>query len=143
MFFENTIDHQQILQNQLNNLYETYSITKNIKLQKLKTDIEKASDQLDRVDPKNASISDRLRLSQCWINLQRKLDEQLIDLIYKPRSPETNQKCLGDIHLKTLNQDNEYLQRQKLDNQYNLIPFRHSSTVKCQFLFCFLNKNSI
>ncbi|CAF4266447.1 unnamed protein product, partial [Rotaria sp. Silwood2] len=123
-------DHEQILYKQLDDLYQNYLLTKNIKLQKVKFDIEKESHELDHIDPKNWSISDRIRLNQYWINLQRKFDDQSIDFIYKINPSSINRSYLGELHLKTLNQETEYLQRQKFNTLYNqnsLIPFHHSS----------------
>ncbi|CAF0885184.1 unnamed protein product [Rotaria sp. Silwood1] len=126
-------DHEQILYTQLDDLCQNYLLTKNIKLQKIKFDMEKESHELDDIDPKNWSISDRIRLNQYWINLQRKFDDQSIDFIYKPNSSSINRSYLGELHLKTVNQENKYSQRQKfntLDNQNSLIPFHHSSASK-------------
>jgi hypothetical protein len=121
-----------VLYSQLEDLHQNYLTTKNAKLQKLKLDIEKESNELDHIDPKNWNTADRLRLSQYWIDLQRKLDDQTIDFTYK--SSSTHPSHLGDIRLKTPNQENEYLQRQKLnifDTQDTFI----SSTVNLQNLF--------
>ncbi|CAF1106046.1 unnamed protein product [Rotaria sordida] len=126
-------DHEQILYNQLDDLYQSYLLTKNIKLQKLKFDIEKESYELDCIDPKSCSISDRIRLNQYWTNLQRKFDDQSIDFIYNTNSSSIHRSYLGELHLKTINQEIEYLQRQKFntsDNQHSLIPFHHSSARK-------------
>jgi hypothetical protein len=126
------IEREQILYTQLDDLHQNYLTTKNTKLQKLKLDIEKESNELDHTDPKNWSTSERLHLSQNWIDLQRKLDDQSIDFIYKSSSSSMNPSHLGELHLKIPNQDNEYLHRQKFnlfDNQDSLVPFHTPSTV--------------
>ena len=82
--------------------------------------MEKDSNELDKIDPKNWSLSDRQRLTLHWIDLQRKLDEQYVNFIYKPYSSLSsvhNHSYLGELHLKTLNQDNEHLQLARLQRQ--------------------------
>ncbi|CAF4768086.1 unnamed protein product, partial [Rotaria magnacalcarata] len=55
---------EQTLYNQLDDLYQNYLLTKNTKLQKLSSNIEKDSKELDKIDPKNWTISDRQHLTQ-------------------------------------------------------------------------------
>jgi hypothetical protein len=118
--------------------------------------MEKESNELDKIDPKNWNTSDRIRLSRYWIDLQQKLDDQYIEFIYKPTSTSINQPHLGELHLKTSNQENEHLQiprlqRQQInnsnlfDNQDSLISetvnlsrrtnHHHPSTVKLRIIF--------
>jgi hypothetical protein len=116
----------------LEDLCQNYLTTKNTKLQKLKLDLEKESNELDHTDPKNWNASERLRLSQYWTELQRKFDDQSIDFFYQPSTPSMNPSYLGELHLKLPNQDQEYLQRQKFhlfDNQYSLVPYHPPSSV--------------
>ncbi|CAF2498294.1 unnamed protein product [Rotaria sp. Silwood2] len=76
-------EREKALYTQLDDLYQNYLTTKNTKLQKIKFDIENDSNELDKVDPKNWNISERQRLTQHWLDLQRKLDDQQINFIYK------------------------------------------------------------
>lgn len=61
--------------------------------------------------------SDRQRLTHHWLDLQQKFDEQHVDLIYKSHSSSPNRLTLGEIHLKTPNQDQEHLQLSRLQRQ--------------------------
>jgi hypothetical protein len=90
-------------------------MNKNTRLQKLKTDIEKDSHELDKVDPKNWNQSDRQRLTNHWLDLQQKLNDQHVELLYKSTPAST--RHLGEIHLKTPNQDHEHLQLARLQRQ--------------------------
>jgi hypothetical protein len=121
-----------MLYTQLDDLHQNYITTKNTKLQKLKLDIEKESNELDHTDPKNWSTSERARLSQYWTDLQRKLDDQVIDFIYAPSSASINPSHLGELHLKLPQQENESSHRQKFhlfDSQDSLIPYHPPSIV--------------
>ena len=98
---------------------------KNTQLQQFQYEIEHSSNELDKINPKNWNISDRLRLSQYWNDLQRKFDDQSIDFIYKSNSSTINRSYLGELYVQTFKQDNEYLQVQNVnsyDNQSSLIP---------------------
>lgn len=107
-------EREKALYNQLDDLHQSYLLPRNTKLQKLKSDIEKDSNELDRIDPKNWNATDRQRLSQHWIDLQRKLDDHQVDLIYKARLTTNPSSYLGELHLKTPNQDAEHLQLARL-----------------------------
>ncbi|CAF0944325.1 unnamed protein product [Rotaria sordida] len=111
-------EREKALYTQLDDLHQDYLITKNTKLQKLKYDIEKESNELDTIDPKNWNISDRQHLTQHWLDLQRKFDDQHINYIYKPNTSSTNHSYLGELHLKTANQDNEHLPMARLQRQH-------------------------
>jgi hypothetical protein len=89
---------------------------KNVRLQKLKSDIEKDSNELDKIDPKNLNLSDRQRLTNHWLDLQEKLNDQHVEFIYKSTNPSSTNH-LGEIHLKTPNQDHEHLQIARLQRQ--------------------------
>lgn len=127
------LEREQVLYTQLDDLHQNYLTTKNTKLQKLKLDIEKESNELDHTDPKNWNTSERVRLSQYWSEIQRRVDDQSVDFIYQPSSPSMNPSHLGELHLKVPNQENDYYHRQKY-NQYDnhqdsLIPYPPSSAV--------------
>lgn len=114
MFF---LEKEKVLYTQLDDLHQNYLLTKNTRLQKIKSDIEKDSKELDKIDSKNWNLSDRQRLTYYWLDLQLKLDEQYVDFIYKPNSSSINHSYLGEIHLKTPNQDHEHLQIARLQRQ--------------------------
>ncbi|CAF3327008.1 unnamed protein product [Rotaria socialis] len=114
-------EREQTLYNQLDDLHQNYLLTKNTKLQKLSSDIEKDSKELDKIDPKNWTISDRQHLTQHWLDLQQKFDDQSINFIYKSNASSTNHTMLGELHLKTANQDNEHLQMHRLQRQQLLL----------------------
>jgi hypothetical protein len=111
------LEREKSLYTQLDDLHQNYSTVKNPRLQKLKLDIEKESNELDKIDPKNWNISDRQRLTLYWLDLQRKFDEQYVDFIYKPTTTTNNHSYLGELHLKTPNQDHEHLQIARLQRQ--------------------------
>ena len=112
------LEKEKTLYTQLDDLHQNYLTTKNPRLQKLKSDIEKDSHELDKTDPKNWNHSDRQRLTNHWLDLQEKLNDQHVDFIYKPAASAVNhQPHLGEIHLKTANQENEHLQIARLQRQ--------------------------
>lgn len=94
----------------MDDLHQNYLLHRNTKLQKLKSDIEKQSNEFDQIDPKHWSSTDRQRFSYQWLDLQRKLDDHQVELIYKPRITTNSHSYLGELHLKTTNQDTEHLQ---------------------------------
>ena len=102
------LEREKALYAQLDDLHQNYLTTRNTKLQKLKVDIDKDSHELGQTDPTHWTPADRQRLSHHWVDLQRRLDDQHVDFIYKPTS--SNHSPLGDLHLKTPNQVNEHLQ---------------------------------
>lgn len=93
-------------------------MAKNSKLQKIKSDVEKGSHELDNMDPKNWTFSDRQHLTQNWMDLQRKFDDQCIEFIYKPATNSTNESNFGELHLKTPNQSSENTQLHRLQRQH-------------------------
>jgi hypothetical protein len=105
-----------VLYTQLDDLHQNYLIEKNPRLQKLKSDIENDSNELNKIDPKNWNLTDRQRLTHHWLDLQQKLDDQHVDFIYK--STINHASSLGEIHLKTPNQDHEHLQIARLQRQH-------------------------
>jgi len=106
---------------QLEDLHQNYSTGKNSRLQAIKSDIEKESNELNKIDPKSWSFSDRQRSTNSWFDLQEKLDDQQVDFIYKPSVRSSH---LGEIHLKVVNQDNEHVQLARLQQrQPNLSAF--------------------
>ncbi len=109
------LEREKALYVQLDELYQNYLITKNSRLQKLKSDIEKDSNELDKIDPKNWNLSDRQRLTNHWLDLHEKLNDQHVEFIYKSTLSSNNH--LGEIHLKTPNQDHEHLQIARLQRQ--------------------------
>jgi hypothetical protein len=132
------LEREKFLYTQLDDLNQNYSATKNTKLQKLKFDIEKDSNELDKVDPQNWNTSDRQRLSHHWLDLQRKLDDQHVDFIYKPSLSTTNHSHLGELHLKTANQDNEHLQVARLQRQQISLFDPFDNQVKIFFFLIFI-----
>ena len=125
------LDREQVLHSQLDDLHQTYLTTKNTRLQKLRFDLEKESQELDQIDPKNWNTTERIRLSQYWTDLQRKLDDQSVDFVYQPTSSSINRLQLGELHLKLPHQDQEHLHRSKhptFDNHDSLIPYQHPSS---------------
>ena len=104
------IEREKALYSQLDDLHQNYLLNRNTKLQKLKSDIEKQSNEFDQIDSKNWNPTDRQRFNQQWIDLQRKLDDQQVELVYKPRMTINTHSYLGELHLKTTNQDAEHLQ---------------------------------
>ena len=85
-------------------------MSRNAKLQKFKTDIEKESNELDEIDQKKLTSPDRQRLTRHWLDLQRKLDDQQVNITYKPAVIPNTNSYLGDLQLKTITQDQENLQ---------------------------------
>ncbi len=130
------LEREKALYTQLDDLYQNYSIAKHTRLQKLKSDIEKDSNELDKIDPKNWSLSDRQRLTYHWFDLQQKFDEQHVDFIYKSHLSSINHSYLGEIHLKTPNQDNEYLQMARLQRQQISLFDPFDNQVIIFFFFC-------
>ncbi|CAF5061690.1 unnamed protein product, partial [Rotaria sp. Silwood1] len=124
-------EREKTLYTQLDDLHQNYLTTKNSKLQKLKFDIEKDSNELDKVDPKNWNLSERQHLTQHWLDLQRKFDDQQISFIYKSNTTPINHSYLGEIHLKTANQDNEHLKVARLPQQHTplLDPFDYQDGI--------------
>lgn len=112
----------------MDDLYQTYLSTKNPKLQKLKFDIEKESQELDHTDPKNWSTTERLRLTQYWTDLQRKIDDQSVDFIYQSSSPSNHTPHLGELHLKLPHQNQEHSQRQNYPLFDSLVPYQQPSS---------------
>jgi hypothetical protein len=111
------LEREKVLYTQLEDLHQNYSTTKNPRLQKLQLDIEKDTNELNTIDPKNWTSSDRQRLTHYWLDLQRKFDEQHVDFIYKPNTSTSNHSYLGELHLKTANQDHEHLPIARLQRQ--------------------------
>jgi len=118
-------EREQMLYDQLDDLYQTYLTAKNTKLQKIKLDLEKESNDLNRIDPKEWSSSERLRLSQYWHEIQRKINDQSIDFFYQPTSSSMNPSHLGELHLKLPNHDvhhsTEDLRESKMKTHKRLI----------------------
>ena len=112
-----SLEREKALYTQLDDLHQNYSITRNTKLQKLKSDMEKDSQELDHVDAKHSTSTDRQRLTHHWLDLQRKLEDQHVDFVYKPQGSSNTQSHLGELHLKTPNQDHEHLQVARLQRQ--------------------------
>lgn len=126
-----SLDREKALYAQLDDLHQNYSIARNTKLQKLKSDMEKDSKELDRTDAKHWTGTDRQRWSQQWLDLQRKLDDQHVDFVYKPHGSLNHQSYLGDLHLKTPIQDHEHLQVARLQRQHVplLDPFENQEAI--------------
>lgn len=124
------LEREQILYGQLDDLHQNYSMNKNTRLQKLKSDFDKDSAELDHMDPKNWTPTERQQLTNRWLDLQEKINDHKVDLIYKPNSSSSshNPQPLGEVHLKTTNQDNEHLQLARLQRQPMPLydPFDHS-----------------
>lgn len=90
-------------------------MNKNTRLQKLKSDFDKDSTELDHIDPKNWTPADRQQVTHRWLDLQEKVNDHKVDLIYKLNSSSShNPHPLGEVHLKTTNQDHEHLQLARL-----------------------------
>ena len=125
------LEREQTLYGQLDDLHQNYSMNKNTRLQKLKSDFDRDSAELDRIDPKNWAPTDRQQLTNHWLDLQEKINDQAVDLIYKPTTlPSSSYQphpLLGEVHLKTTNQDNEHLQIARLQRPLMPLydPFEH------------------
>jgi hypothetical protein len=113
----NCLEREKLLYTQLDDLHQNYLMAKNTKLQKLKSDVEKESIELEHNDSKHWSHTDRQRLTHRWTDLQRKLDDQNVDFIYKPHMPLNNHSYLGELHLKTPSHEHEHLQMARLQRQ--------------------------
>lgn len=124
------LEREQTLYGQLDDLHQNYSMDKNTRLQKLKSDFDRDSMELDRMDPKNWTLADRQQLTNHWLDLQEKINDHKVDLIYKPtNNPPSHHThpLLGEVHLKTTNQDNEHLQIARLQRSLAPLydPFEH------------------
>ena len=133
------LEKEQALYTQLDDLHQNYLTTTNIKLQKLKSDIENDSNELDNIDPQKWNIFDRQRLTHHWFNLQQKLNEQHVTFTYKPNISSMNHSYLGEIHLKTPNQNNQCFSVARLQRQLPLLDLsdNQDESNQVQNKFCF------
>ncbi|CAF1556976.1 unnamed protein product, partial [Didymodactylos carnosus] len=100
---EKEYKQEHILNARIDDLYLNHSTSSHEKLQKLKHDVEKDSQELEKINPKKWNSTDRFRLTKHWNDIQRKLDDQHVEFTYKSIATINNR--LGEIHLKQHNQD--------------------------------------